>query len=233
MTVLPGVLRYLAPQALKGVVMSNLPQIAPSYFAPSGAGPAYTFPLNNVHFTEDDEVLLQRMIAIRNMQEKRPPVFDRVWLKDQPPHATPFIFTERRLVSDMAASTTYTLINERVPSGYRGVITDRACWFQGSGFVEGSSQLTWSLLVGSGYAYKQGQLRFSIGPDDGTSLVGLGGILLLQDQLLRFQVTTGDISGLDSSGLTIARLKGWFLPDDQQSEDAMVNTFNFQQKQRR
>jgi hypothetical protein len=166
------------------------------------------------YMSEADETLLQRSIVGSRLFKVRTPLFDRTQLKDQPPSALPLLLFGSIQKSALAPSTQYSLISEIVPPGFAGgVITDRACWFQGAGFQEGSGSLIWSLAVGDGYAYKQGNIQYSIGPDFGTSLVGEGGLMLQPNQLIRFILTTGsDLSSLDDAGTVLVRLRGWYLP---------------------
>ena len=176
-----------------------------SYFRTAGGGV--------VHMTPQDQGIVAEFSRLTALRNGKKALYGAMSTSVQPPNSEQLFWPGSIAVSLMANNTTYTLIDRQIPDGCVGVLKNRANWFNGSGFIEGSASLTWSILVGEGYLYDHGSILYTIGPDQGTELASDGGGLILRPNLrIRYQVTTGDISGLDSVGVVLARLKGWIVP---------------------
>lgn len=167
-------------------------------------------------FTQADAAIYAEMQKRNALKAGAKALYKTLSTTVQPPNSEQIFRTGSLAVSDssFAASTTYTLITYSIPAGCMGVLKNRANWFDGDGFVEGSGVLTWSIKVGNGFLYDHGKILYTIGPDQGTEMASDGGGILLRPNLVvTYQVTTGaDISSLSTSGVILARLKGWVVP---------------------
>jgi hypothetical protein len=177
-------------------------------------GPAYALPRPYLQFTESDQSLMQDIMVLRQLRRKNAALYKADTIMSQPPNSLALLKTNSVAVSTMVASTTYTLFNFRVPDGFYGVLKNRGHWVDGAGFVEGSGTLRWALAIGDGWAYDQGQMLYTIGPDHGTDVTAEGGgILIRPNQNVTYTVSTGaDITPLDANAIVIARIKGWYVP---------------------
>lgn len=177
------------------------------------SGPAYAVPRPYLAFTEGDASILSDIRILRQLKRQNRALYRQDTLMVQPPNSLPVLKTGSIAVSAMANSTTYTIFTFRIPDGCYGVLKNRGHWVSGSGFIEGSGVLSWALAIGDGWAYDQGNMLYTVGPDLGTDVTSDGGgILLRPNQMVKYTVTTGDISSLGADAVVIARIKGWYIP---------------------
>lgn len=170
--------------------------------------------VRGVSANDADRGILRHLQFLQKLKLLRKGYYEPIAIMTQPPLAVDFLEMGSLAVADMVASTTYDLLNFQIPDGVYGVLKNRGVWFNGAGFVEGSGTLTFSFSNGDGWLYRQGNILYTIGPDNDTQLTGDGGgVLLRPNTHIRVQVTTAaDISPLDAAGVVIAQLKGWYVP---------------------
>lgn len=175
--------------------------------------PAYTANSPYTRFTEADQALMLEQQALRKAirLQKKNPLYPHDQIMVQPPNSTPFIETGSIQASDMAINTRYLLLEFTVPNGCVGVMKNRSHWVEGAGFIEGSGALRWSVAIGDGWIYNEGNMLYSIGPDNDGAITGSGGgIVLRPNMVVRYYVTTSDPITLDASAVVLARLRGWY-----------------------
>lgn len=116
------------------------------------------------------------------------------------------------------------VLQMRVPLGYDGVISDVICGFTGSGFSEGSGDITWRLAAdylpaggGSGdftggrYLRDMGNLTTSLGSLTQPSPVPRGGLRIYSDDLVTFYANVSATATI-ANGVILTSLGGWFWP---------------------
>lgn len=110
-----------------------------------------------------------------------------------------------------AEGTTATIVSFQVPSGYNGVIKKIGNNFVGGGWVEGSGEVTWAILVdgtvppgATSYAQILGSLGSPANP------VEIPGFTIFENQVVSFVVTNAGV--IVAGQLAGARLIGWLYP---------------------
>lgn len=173
--------------------------------------PAYALPRPYLEYNASDAVLASRMQTLKRMKAYEQGLYAPDVIMNEPVKSQPFLKTGSIVASSMVAATTYTLIRYTIPPGTYGVLKNRGHWVDGSGFVEGSGTLTWSLAIGDGWVYDEGRMLYTIGPDDDGEITSSGGgILIRPNSVIKYTVSVTDPSLLDPSTQIIARLRGWY-----------------------
>ena len=110
------------------------------------------------------------------------------------------------------ANSTDTLVHQfTVPDGYDGVITSIVNFWTGTGFVEGSGDLTWRIMIGRAWARDLGEIETTLGSLASPCPLFRGGIRLKSNQLCRYYVNHRAGSSL-SGGRIVCGFFGWFYP---------------------
>jgi hypothetical protein len=98
-----------------------------------------------------------------------------------------------------------------VPTGYDGVITSIANFYTGVGFVEGSGDLVWRLLIARRWARNLGNIDTTLGSLTSPCPLFRGGIRVFSDQLITYYVNVPVASAL-VGGRVVCGVFGWFYP---------------------
>lgn len=105
-----------------------------------------------------------------------------------------------------------------VPDGYDGVIRRLSNNYTGPGFVQGSGQLIWRILIDRMVVKNYGQILIEMGspqwPRD------TDGILLRSGQVVRYMVNVSDAALAGSATGIICAVGGYFWP-----KEAYVDSF--------
>lgn len=117
-----------------------------------------------------------------------------------------------------AASGDVTVFTMQVPIGYDGIITGRFHTYIGAGFVEGSGDLIWRVLVHDPalprYLRDCGQIIVSLGKVNMHQSVP-GGLLVRSGNSVLYVVNAPNVTGAlppAGTGNIICGLHGWFWP---------------------
>lgn len=114
------------------------------------------------------------------------------------------------------------VLQMRVPLGYDGVISDIVCLFTGSGFDEGSGDITWRLaadylLDSTGaiptarYLRDLGNITTTLGSLTQPSPIPRGGFRVFSNDLVTFWASIAATATV-ANGNVITRVKGWIYP---------------------
>jgi hypothetical protein len=114
-------------------------------------------------------------------------------------------------------SSNQLILTEQVPIGYDGVIIDIICQIQapgGSGFIEGSGDVTWRLSADGRYLQDMGDLTVSVGSLIAPSPVPRGGIRVYSGNVLNFTAAFAPSAApvLNPAGRVICSITGWYYP---------------------
>lgn len=116
------------------------------------------------------------------------------------------------LLNPANLNTPFTVLSVICPLGYNGVITDVVLTWSGTGFVEGSGDLTWRVSADNRYIRDYGAVITSLGSLVYPSPVPRGGILVYSRNVVDIDVEFGTNSGmnLSANGKVIVSLTGWW-----------------------
>ena len=105
-----------------------------------------------------------------------------------------------------------TVVNQFiVPTGYDGVITSITNFYTGAGFVEGSGDLLWRLLIGRRWARNLGAIDTTLGSLTSPCPLFRGGIRVYSNQLITY-FTNVPIASALAGGRVICGVFGWYYP---------------------
>lgn len=111
------------------------------------------------------------------------------------------------------------VLNERVPLGYDGVISDIVCEITPgaagiTGFVEGSGDITWRLSADKRYLRDQGNLQVTVGSLTSPSPVPRGMLRVYSHDLLTFSVAfaVGAEARIDPTSRIVCSITGYYWP---------------------
>jgi hypothetical protein len=129
---------------------------------------------------------------------------------DPPEDAEPFDFSG--IIATPAAGTSAAALTVRVPNGYSGVIRRLSHNYTGGGFVPGSGDLTWRILVDGRAVKNYDAINVEFGnPNSPRECFG---IRLRSGQTVTYQVAHDAASGLPVLGTSIVVfLTGYFWPE--------------------
>lgn len=101
----------------------------------------------------------------------------------------------------------------RVPNGYDGCIVGTVNMYTGTGFADGSGDLTWRIQINRRFVKDYGAITTTIGSLAIPYTVNAGQILLQSGQLVQYFVDvdaagTGNLNG----GRVICAMFGWYWP---------------------
>lgn len=111
-----------------------------------------------------------------------------------------------------------TVLSERVPYGYDGVIEDVVCEINGSGsgtgFVEGSGDIAWRLSADGRFLRDEGNLQVTVGSLVTPSPVPRGNLRVYSGNLMLFTVafTIGAEARLNPNATIVCSITGWYYP---------------------
>jgi hypothetical protein len=103
------------------------------------------------------------------------------------------------------------------PMGYNGVITDVVCEVSasgGSGFVQGSGDVTWRLTADDRYLRDLGDIKVSLGSLTTPGMVPRGGLRTYSHNLVNFYVNmaVGAEARINPAARIICSVTGWWWP---------------------
>jgi hypothetical protein len=99
----------------------------------------------------------------------------------------------------------------KVPTGYDGVITSITNFYTGVGFVEGSGDLVWRLLISRRWARNLGAIDTTLGSLTSPCPLFRGGIRVSSDQLITYYTSVPVASAL-AGGRVVCGVFGWYYP---------------------
>lgn len=125
----------------------------------------------------------------------------------------PFSFGQAINTPAIAAGFT-DIINVVVPNGYDGIINNISNNYNGQGFVNGSGQLIWRILVNGQAVRNYDNILVQLGPN-GTNITQ---IRVYSGNIIQFQVSNISLAG----GVTqcYSFMGGWFYPNKQQGRNS-------------
>lgn len=107
----------------------------------------------------------------------------------------------------------YLVATMQAPLGYDGVIPSVVNLYTGSGFMEGSGDITWRIALNQRWVKDYGAIVTTIGSLTTPYPTNMGAIRLLSGQTVNYYVTLGaGALGNLSGGRIICGLFGWFWP---------------------
>ena len=124
-------------------------------------------------------------------------------------------------ISLPASNTTNNVIlSYQVPVGHYGFINFIMHGYYGTGFKEGSGDLTWRILFGgtnqgggSSYPYYQyGNMKFTIGSLQNPQWAVGGGLPIRENQWILYTVDVSTSSVVAANGQVAASILGWIAP---------------------
>jgi hypothetical protein len=107
--------------------------------------------------------------------------------------------------------TNYVVVQFKVPTGYDGVITSITNFYTGVGFVEGSGDLVWRLLIGRRWARNLGSIDTTLGSLTSPCPLFRGGIRVTSNQLITYYTSVPVASAL-AGGRVVCGVFGWYYP---------------------
>jgi hypothetical protein len=139
------------------------------------------------------------------------------------PPAEAILINRRATIAAPAYATQVQIVEFDVPQAMQAVITHLVCKFDGSGFVQGSGAVTWTVDINRPLGGGGAQLGYS--PPDlaviitqlGDFVSGLpwpipGGIRLSERDQLRMKVTTAAPVGIGAPNYITGIFLGWYWP---------------------
>lgn len=110
-----------------------------------------------------------------------------------------------------------TVLSERVPYGYDGVIEDVVCEVvadAATGFTEGSGDVTWRLSADGRYLRDEGNLQVTVGSLITPSPIPRGNLRVYSGNLLHFDVVfaIGAEATLNPQARIVCSITGWYYP---------------------
>ena len=208
---LPAFRRRLRPAGLRGLGEPFRPDIGPAILAPGDPG---SDPVEAL--TEMDEGTYQ---APQSNRPDLPP-----WI--YPPTNWENIDQDNYVLLG-AIGTTVTIISYVVPPGRNGVINKVANNFVGGGWVEGTGDIVWRILVDGTPppgATSYDSILASLG--NPASPTGIAGFRIFENQLLTlvaFNNPAGPNGGVIVAGQRVGgRFVGWNYPTDIEQNDIWI-----------
>src|SRR5208337_1778726 len=128
--------------------------------------------------------------------------------------------SRRNTIAAPAYAAQAQIVSFQVPQAMEAVITHVICKYDGSGFLQGSGSVVWSIDINRPLgAAQQGYNP----PDFGSIITQLGdflifpfpipgGIRLYERDTIRFKVTTAAPVGIGAPNYITAMLLGWYYP---------------------
>ena len=123
------------------------------------------------------------------------------------------------LVSDAIPFTglDVPVLNERVPIGYDGVISDVVCEIVANGstgFLDGSGDITWRLSSDGRFLRDMGNLKVQVGSLINPSPVPRGMLRVFSHDLLQFSVNfaVGAEVRINPNARIVCSITGWYYP---------------------
>lgn len=163
-----------------------------------------------------DQALARSILSRRRVGE---PSVGRPWIEPPADHE-PFDITGS--VACPAAGTTDTqVISLRCPYGYQGVLLGVGHRYIGTGFVEGSGDILWSVRVGGRFPNGYGAINISLGSAEQSRPV-FGAIRFYENELIEYLVTVPAASPIATGApnYMIAMLAGYTWPAQRNEEAA-------------
>lgn len=110
-----------------------------------------------------------------------------------------------------------TVLSERVPYGYDGVIEDIVCEVvadSGTGFTEGSGDISWRLSADGRFLRDEGNLQVTVGSLITPSPVPRGNLRVYSGNLMLFTVAfaIGAEARLNPNARIVCSITGWYYP---------------------
>jgi hypothetical protein len=110
-----------------------------------------------------------------------------------------------------------TVLSERVPYGYDGVIEDIVCELvadSSTGFTEGSGDVSWRLSADQRYLRDEGNLQVTVGSLITPSPVPRGNLRVYSGNLMLFTVAfaPGAEANLNANARVVCSITGWYYP---------------------
>lgn len=101
-----------------------------------------------------------------------------------------------------------------VPTGYDGVMVGFTQLYTGTGFVEGSGDITWRVKINQRWAKSLGNMTTSMGSLQGPTTATPGGVRIQSRQLVTYYVNIlpAAAARLDAAARIVCTVSGWFYP---------------------
>jgi len=96
-----------------------------------------------------------------------------------------------------------TVLSYRVPAGWDGIIVSLVNYWTGTGFVDGSGNLTWRLLINEYYVKGYGNVRFTYGSLQNRYPLEGAYFPIRQGDLITYQVNHAVASGLTTGNIVV------------------------------
>ena len=113
------------------------------------------------------------------------------------------------------------VLQERVPLGYDGVISEVVCEFTGTGFVDGSGDISWRLaadylvgpagVTGGRFLRDYGNVQVSIGSFQFPSPIPRGGLRVFSWDLVTLYAAVAPTAVI-ANGNIVCSIGGWYWP---------------------
>ncbi len=106
------------------------------------------------------------------------------------------------------------LLTYRVPFGYDGVLITATALFTGTGFIEGSGDITWRFQNNFRYFKDLGEVQITLGDLEFPYSLEGGGYRLYSNDIIRMYVNlgAGSLGRLDPNGRIVVGITGWIYP---------------------
>ncbi len=110
--------------------------------------------------------------------------------------------------------TNVVVLSHRVPLGYDGVIKGFVNQFTGTGFFEGSGDLSWRVSANRRWLKDYGNIQTTLGSLVYNQEAYGDGVRVYSNQLIQYfvNVAVGADARLQPDGRVICALQGWFYP---------------------
>ena len=208
--------RFSAAMPLQGLGQPGQPPIGPAVLAPYSPGDSAVDPVEAL--TEMDEGTYQGPPAGSNRPDLPPWIY-------QPTNWENVDQINYALLP--AIGSTVTIVTYVVPPGRNGIINKVACNFVGGGWIEGSADVVWRILVDGTPppgATSYDNIIASLGSP--ASPTGIAGFRFFENQVVTvvaFNNPGGASGGVVVSGQRVgARLVGWNYPTDIEESDIWI-----------
>lgn len=132
------------------------------------------------------------------------------WWDSPPPGHRP-LFKSSAIVTPMIAAGETTVLAFTGPQGFGGALKAITCCFSGTGYLPGSTQLTWRVKANGVPFPDFGNITIPLGAP-GFSEVIDGALIFKPNEKVIITVTNAD-NLIAGGSFIIAVLKGWFVPE--------------------
>lgn len=107
------------------------------------------------------------------------------------------------------------LLSYRIPYGYEGVLVTVTCLFTGTGFSEGSGDITWRVRNNFRFYKDLGAIEISLGDLEFPYPLEGGGYQVWSNDLIRFYTVlgAGALGRLAPDGRIVVGITGWIYPN--------------------